>query len=72
MELGNFMVNLFPVCKLVLITQRSSRLITIPLVRHVPVWFPFANFRKIGARWREKMLTVVNTPFDMVKADMVS
>lgn len=42
------------------------------LVRYVPAWFPFANFRRIGAVWNKSLMTSVNMPFDTVKADMVN
>lgn len=66
------MVNLFPIRKPTDYPDPFLALNATFSVRYVPAWFPFANFRRIGAVWREQLLAAVNTPFDMVKADMVS
>lgn len=41
-------------------------------MQYIPPWFPFANFRRIGAAWNKRLMKSINMPFNMVKADMVN
>ncbi|KAF8302321.1 hypothetical protein DL93DRAFT_2067198, partial [Clavulina sp. PMI_390] len=44
---------------------------TFPFLRYIPIWFPGADFRRLGAKWREQLHTAMGMPFERVKADMV-
>ncbi|EIM83841.1 cytochrome P450 [Stereum hirsutum FP-91666 SS1] len=44
----------------------------IPLLRYVPPWFPFANFKRLAVAWRLHMNDVLNKSFDMAKKSMSS
>lgn len=72
-ELGKFKVNLFPFCEYLschMVTNSFTDL--LPVVRHVPMWFPFAEFQRTAALWRERLSLAVTAPFERVKEDMVS
>ncbi|KAJ6493612.1 cytochrome P450 [Mycena vitilis] len=42
----------------------------IPLLKYVPAWFPGAQWKRDGLRWRNLGLEMWNRPFDMVKSRM--
>ncbi|KAJ7224334.1 cytochrome P450 [Mycena pura] len=44
----------------------------IPLLKYIPAWFPGAQFKKDGLKWRKLSLEMWNRPFDMVKARMTA
>lgn len=74
-ELGNFKVNLFPFREFDVIYSSSlvySYCCQLGVVRHIPSWFPGADFKRTAARWRERLGIAISSPFDRVKADMVS
>ncbi|KXN89936.1 O-methylsterigmatocystin oxidoreductase [Leucoagaricus sp. SymC.cos] len=39
----------------------------IPVLRHIPAWFPFATFKKNAMRWRELSRKMVERPYDVTK-----
>ncbi|KDQ52240.1 hypothetical protein JAAARDRAFT_40360 [Jaapia argillacea MUCL 33604] len=41
-----------------------------PILRHVPEWFPFANFKRTAASWANTLNDVIDLPFDFVKREM--
>jgi hypothetical protein len=41
-------------------------------VRYVPDWMPGATFKLKAAEWRDLHMQLLNTPFNMVKEQMVS
>ncbi|OGM40177.1 O-methylsterigmatocystin oxidoreductase [Aspergillus bombycis] len=43
---------------------------TIPLLRHLPAWFPGAGFKQTGYAWRKKLLTTIEKPYQLVKQQM--
>ena len=43
----------------------------LPALRHVPNWFPGARFKALAAGWRSDLMEMVETPFAMVKRQMV-
>ena len=43
----------------------------IPILKYVPSWFPGAGFQKQAARWKKANHTMVETPFDYVKEQLV-
>ncbi|KAL0580370.1 hypothetical protein V5O48_001615 [Marasmius crinis-equi] len=44
----------------------------IPILKHIPPWFPGAAFRRQAKKWRESTDEMVNRPFEVVKQRMVS
>ncbi|KAJ7103762.1 cytochrome P450 [Mycena epipterygia] len=44
----------------------------LPILKYVPAWFPGAQFKRDGLRWRKLGLEMWNRPFDMVKARMAA
>ena len=41
-------------------------------VRHLPMWFPGAGFKRKAMQWRAKMEEFVDKPYELVKERMVS
>ncbi|KAF9452681.1 cytochrome P450 [Macrolepiota fuliginosa MF-IS2] len=39
----------------------------IPALRHVPIWFPFATFRRNALKWRELSRRMVEEPYKVAK-----
>lgn len=44
----------------------------IPLLRHVPSWFPGANFKIEAEEWRTHVVALAEKPFRRVKSMFVS
>ncbi|KAF5377535.1 hypothetical protein D9615_005319 [Tricholomella constricta] len=42
----------------------------LPVLKHVPVWFPFASFKRQAFEWRKFTREMVNKPFNMIKEQM--
>ena len=40
-------------------------------VKHIPSWFPGAQFKRDAEVWKGKMEAFVNKPFDFTKDEMV-
>lgn len=40
-------------------------------MKHLPLWFPGAGFRRKAIQWKAKMEEFTNKPFELVKARMV-
>ena len=45
--------------------------VTLLAVKHIPSWFPGAQFKRDAAVWKGKMEAFVNEPFDYTKQQMV-
>ncbi|EJT98949.1 cytochrome P450 [Dacryopinax primogenitus] len=43
----------------------------LPFLRHLPVWFPGAGFKREGLRIKEDVLDLVEEPFNAVKREMI-
>ncbi|PYI09628.1 putative cytochrome P450 [Aspergillus sclerotiicarbonarius CBS 121057] len=43
---------------------------TIPALKYLPTWFPFAKFQRLGRIWRTQLLTAMETPYRMVRKQM--
>ena len=41
-------------------------------VRHLPLWFPGAGFKRKAIQWKAKMQEFTDKPFELVKARMAS
>ncbi|EIW62160.1 cytochrome P450 [Trametes versicolor FP-101664 SS1] len=41
-----------------------------PFLKHLPLWFPGAGFRRKAIQWKAKMEEFTNKPFELVKARM--
>ena len=41
------------------------------LVKHLPLWFPGAGFKRKAIEWRKKMEEFVDRPYDHVRQRMV-
>ncbi|KAF7296361.1 Cytochrome P450 [Mycena chlorophos] len=54
------------------ITPGSFWVETLPLLKHLPTWFPGAGFRRQGACWQQTTAAVVETPFNEVKTAMMT
>ncbi|KAF9460799.1 cytochrome P450 [Collybia nuda] len=44
----------------------------VPILRHIPVWFPFATFRRQALKWRELTRAMVDQPFEVILQQMKS
>ena len=40
-------------------------------VRHLPLWFPGASFRRLANEWKMTLVQMVNQPYDLVKQQVV-
>lgn len=40
-------------------------------VKHIPSWFPGAQFKRDAAVWKGKMEALVNEPYEFTKQQMV-
>ena len=40
-------------------------------MKHIPSWFPGAQFKRDAAIWKGKMEGFVNTPYEFTKNEMV-
>lgn len=38
---------------------------TFPILRHLPAWFPGAQFKRDGKQWKPDALAVLETPWNM-------
>ncbi|CEL08495.1 hypothetical protein ASPCAL11644 [Aspergillus calidoustus] len=43
---------------------------TIPLLKHLPNWFPGAGFKRTAAAWRKNLLTTIEEPYRLVLKQM--
>ena len=43
----------------------------LPVLRYIPSWFPGAHFQRLAAEWRDHLTQMVETPFELVKKQMV-
>ncbi|KAJ3913952.1 cytochrome P450 [Lentinula edodes] len=41
-----------------------------PIVRFIPSWFPFAHFKRQGAKWRKQLESLSDVPHNWVKKQM--
>ncbi len=40
-------------------------------MKHLPLWFPGAGFKRKAIQWKAKMEEFTNKPFELVQARMV-
>jgi len=52
------------------LNPRDSRLIIKPQVRHVPDWFPGAEFKRFAKAGRELFSAAVDDPLDHAKESL--
>ncbi|KAI8982788.1 CyP450 monooxygenase [Trametes punicea] len=45
---------------------------TLPILRHIPSWFPGAGFKRKAIGWRKDVLALRDVPFDAVKENMAN
>ena len=45
---------------------------TLPALRHLPAWFPGAEFKRAAAEMRKVMIDFVNVPYEFTKQALVS
>lgn len=43
----------------------------LPILRYIPSWFPGAHFQKLAAEWRKNLTHMVETPFELVRKQVV-
>ena len=56
-----------------LVTPGRLRLVeALPFLRHLPVWFPGAEFKRAAAEMRKVMIEFVNVPYEFTKQALVS
>ncbi|KZO99695.1 cytochrome P450 [Calocera viscosa TUFC12733] len=44
----------------------------IPLLKHLPTWFPGAGFKRLALRWKKRIQETREAPFERVKRDMAT
>lgn len=42
----------------------------MPILKHVPLWFPGGNFQKLAKQWKECLNLMVEKPFNFTKQQM--
>lgn len=45
---------------------------SLPVLRHVPSWFPGAGFKRKATVWRKDVLALRNVPFEAVMENVVN
>lgn len=70
---GRWLVDYYPIGRLRLrIISPSGLLKPFSVsVRFLPLWFPFAGFRRQGEEWRQKLESLSEVPHQWVKTQMV-
>jgi len=43
----------------------------IPSLRHIPDWFPGANFKRLAKEWEAATFKMIDVPYEMAKQDLV-
>ncbi|RHZ47488.1 cytochrome P450 [Aspergillus thermomutatus] len=43
---------------------------TIPILKHIPTWFPGAEFKRIAKQWRKMVFTLADKPYAFVHHQM--
>jgi len=67
---GGYLVDLIPACGRCLFSSYRMTL-TRHTVRHIPLWFPGATFRRQAKNWSGTLLEMVERPYGFVKQQMV-
>lgn len=44
----------------------------IPALKHIPIWFPGAQFKRDAAKWRKYPEAMLSAPFERVRAEMAN
>ena len=44
----------------------------LPILRHLPSWFPGASYQRKAAKWRQAAMALKHTPFEKAMSDFVS
>lgn len=60
-----------PACRSLLRQRYSGTSLTLLLVKHVPIWFPGASFKRKAREWRKLSRMLIELPFQEVKRKMV-
>ena len=68
---GGFLVDLIPACMALTFFTQPKISHTPITVRHIPLWFPGASFRRLANEWRMTLVQMVNQPYDFVKQQVV-
>ena len=68
---GGFLVDLIPTCMAQTFYTQPTSVSYSTTVRHIPLWFPGAGFRRLANEWRMTLLQMVNQPYDLVKQQVV-
>ncbi|KAG5650921.1 hypothetical protein H0H81_010513 [Sphagnurus paluster] len=45
---------------------------TIPILKYVPDWVPFASFKRKAKEWRQLAMTMLNMPFETAMRDITT
>lgn len=45
---------------------------SIPALKYIPYWMPFSGFKHKAREWRQHALSVLNTPFEIAKRNIVN
>ncbi|KAG5351472.1 hypothetical protein C0989_006351 [Termitomyces sp. Mn162] len=45
---------------------------SIPILKHVPDWMPFAGFKRKAKHWRKQALNMINMPYEAAKRNIVN
>ena len=68
---GSFLVDIVPICESLrdgLLVHRSH---VFFVVRHIPDWFPGANFKRLAKKWRVPVTEMSEKPYAYFKKRMV-
>jgi hypothetical protein len=68
---GAWLVDLIPSRKLWFMLFDVNSNPTLLLVRHIPSWFPGAEFKRTAKVWRAKLERFINEPHEWAKSQMV-
>lgn len=67
---GRFLVNSFPLRKHA--SVHLQQILSYLQVRHVPAWFPLADFQRQARVWRQEITNSVAVPYIRAKKAIVS
>lgn len=69
---GSFLVDSMPIRASTVLLEQLPLICSIKPVKHVPEWFPGANFKKRARQWRKDLEDAACIPFKIVKDRMAS
>jgi hypothetical protein len=67
---GTYLVDYIPICECPSVYFTCSCQTSIS-VKHIPTWFPGADFKRKARKWKELTLAMKHWPYDLTKQRIV-